>query len=335
MAAVRPGSPSAPSTLRRDELAWTEPPTASGNPGETVAPLDRLVLIRMEGAEAGRSFELGDQGVSIGRDRGNDIVVDDSCVSRRHARVTVTRVAGAESRAFIEDLHSQNGTYLGGQRVQYGELRAGDLVHLGERVGFSFQRLNRAHQRLLVQMYDSSTRDALTGATNRRHFDDRLASEIAFSKRHGTPVGLVLLDIDHFKRVNDAHGHSAGDAVLRQVAHRMAIQLRREDVFARVGGEEFAIVLRGIDLDGCYCAAERLRESIAKDPFPVGDVSLPVTVSAGCASLRGGDAGASALLAMADERLYEAKRLGRNRSVRSTPARPAGKAPPEPGEGEV
>jgi diguanylate cyclase (GGDEF)-like protein len=169
---------------------------------------------------------------------------------------------------------------------------------------------------LLRQLYESSTRDALTGAHNRVHFDERLRTELAYAVRHGTALSLALFDIDHFKRVNDTHGHLAGDQVLRHVARIAARQLRAEDMFARYGGEEFAVILRGIDLSGCVRVAERLRSTIEVLPTGFEKRVIPVTISVGCAMFDDApERRGESLVARADSRLYAAKRTGRNRVV--------------------
>jgi diguanylate cyclase (GGDEF)-like protein len=264
----------------------------------------------MEGPEAGRVYQLSQCVVTFGRSADSDIAIEDSGVSRHHACVGVFGQS-----VYVEDMGSENGTYVNEKRVRRAQLQSGDLVQLGARVGFSFQWVNGAHLRLIEQLYSASTRDGLTGIYNRRHFQDRLQAEVAFCRRHGTDLGLVMIDIDYFKSINDRHGHPVGDAVLQQLASRIVRQVRTEDIFARIGGEEFAVVLRGINIDGCCRLAERLRVSIAGSPFRVDDLILPVTVSLGCASLSGGGVTTKALIASADARLYHAKRHGRNRVV--------------------
>ena len=168
------------------------------------------------------------------------------------------------------------------------------------------------------QLFESSVRDVLTGAYNRQYMSERIATEIAYAVRHRTNLSVILFDLDHFKRVNDTHGHPAGDAVLKYVAAVVSSRLRAEDVFARYGGEEFVVLLRGIDLAGAARAAERLRGAVAGGATTCDGTLIPITLSAGCASLGcapvcSGDA----LLAVADRRLYGAKHAGRNRVVAS------------------
>ena len=122
----------------------------------------------------------------------------------------------------------------------------------------------------------------------------------------------IYIDIDNFKKINDRYGHPAGDAVLKELATMMTRQLRTEDLAARVGGEEFAVLLRGIAIEGCARAAERLRATVAARPIAIAALELPVTVSIGCASLMGGEVSAHVLMRIADKRLYEAKHRGRN-----------------------
>jgi two-component system, cell cycle response regulator len=200
--------------------------------------------------------------------------------------------------------------------VQRARLSDGDRVQLGPRVGFRYSMTDASQEELLKRLYESSTRDALTGAYNRKHFDERLHSEVAFALRHGTEAALVLFDIDHFKKVNDAHGHQAGDKVLQQITQTVQRRLRTEDLLARFGGEEFAIVLRGTDKAAGSLVAERLRAVIGALPVVVDRTPIPVTISAGCASLACcAVRSAEELVAVADRRLYVAKRGGRNRVV--------------------
>jgi len=164
------------------------------------------------------------------------------------------------------------------------------------------------HQRALRRL---ATQDSLTGATNRRGFMDRLLHAQSEAEAQAEPLSLVMVDLDHFKRINDEHGHGVGDAVLREVAHRMRRQIRRADLLGRLGGEEFAILLPGTDLVGARTQAEHLLAALRSQPFPtVGRV----TASLGVAQWNGGETAAS-WLHRADVALYEAKHLGRDRLV--------------------
>jgi diguanylate cyclase (GGDEF)-like protein len=173
------------------------------------------------------------------------------------------------------------------------------------------QRLDEARHLL----YEQSTRDVLTQVHNRRYFEERMAAELAYARRQKTPLSLVLLDVDHFKRINDTHGHAAGDTVLRELAARFATTLRHEDILARYGGEEFAVGLRGITIEGARVVAERLRAAAAA-PIRFGDHSIDCTASAGCATmLHDGRETIASLADVADKRLYGAKQQGRDNVV--------------------
>jgi diguanylate cyclase (GGDEF)-like protein len=161
--------------------------------------------------------------------------------------------------------------------------------------------------------------DELTGLFNRRRFQEAMATEVERSKRFGQPVGLVLLDLDDFKAVNDTYGHQQGDLVLREVARVLRETSREIDEPARYGGEELAVVLPGTDLEGAYNLAERVRAGIEELALPLldGDGTLGVTASFGVATLPGSADDMRELVAAADEALYRAKRAGKNRTVRA------------------
>jgi diguanylate cyclase (GGDEF)-like protein len=161
--------------------------------------------------------------------------------------------------------------------------------------------------------------DELTGLFNRRRFQEAMVTEVERSKRFGQPVGLVLLDLDNFKTVNDTYGHQQGDLVLRQVARVLKETSREIDEPARYGGEELAVVLPGTDLEGAYNLAERVRAGIEELVLPLleGNGVVRVTASFGVATLPGSADDMRGLVAAADEALYRAKRAGKNRTVRA------------------
>jgi two-component system cell cycle response regulator len=179
------------------------------------------------------------------------------------------------------------------------------------------KRLREANQRLLRELESLSRTDGLTGVPNRRTFDETVAQEIARSRRHGDALGLVMLDIDHFKKINDTHGHPGGDEVLRSFARTVAGTLREGDVLFRYGGEEFVALLSHADVRGAMNAAERIVKAVAETPIQVGSTTINITTSAGVAALASCDADGSSLVARADGALYEAKRSGRNRAQAS------------------
>jgi two-component system cell cycle response regulator len=160
------------------------------------------------------------------------------------------------------------------------------------------------------ELDEISRTDALTGLFNRRHLEEQLGAYVAMSRRHGHDLGVVLLDVDHFKNVNDTYGHPAGDSVLCEIARRIKSQLRAGDVAGRWGGEEFLVLTPNTDLAGTLQAGERIRTSVAGALFDVSGVAAPVTISGGCSAQVG--ASADDLVRAADTGLYKAKASGRN-----------------------
>ena len=172
-------------------------------------------------------------------------------------------------------------------------------------------------RRLVTQLGELATQDSLTGALNRGAFEQRLEAELARTERMGAPCALVVLDIDHFKRINDTLGHAAGDLALRALADSVAGSKRRSDIFGRIGGEEFAVVLPDTGLAGATCFAEKLRGSLAAT---MGEV----TVSFGVTDARTAGRTVRDMLHSADIALYDAKRAGRDRVVTASAAQSLG-----------
>ncbi len=180
--------------------------------------------------------------------------------------------------------------------------------------------------RLLVDLLGArrdALHDALTGLPNRRAAEARLAVERARAHRSGAPLSLLMLDIDHFKRVNDRWGHADGDRVLAEVARRIRHEVRAGDLATRYGGEEFLVLLPDTALQAASDVAERIRGAIASEPVALGGGRVVVTASVGVAQLRDGEDNA-ALVARADTALYRAKQQGRNRCVADAATASAG-----------
>lgn len=180
-------------------------------------------------------------------------------------------------------------------------------------MGFVLMQMERA----LSQQHNLATHDGLTGVHNRLALMEALERDEAQARRRGASMALLMIDIDHFKAVNDQHGHLAGDAVLREVAQRASHRLRHADLLARYGGEEFVALLAQTDAQGALAVAEDIRQAIALRPCVAQGVAIPVTVSIGvCAAVPGvGTEGVEAMLAASDRALYAAKDQGRNRVV--------------------
>ena len=272
---------------------------------------NRAALLKLTGPTDDQLIFLTPETLQIGRGREAGLRIDDAEVSRAHAEL---RFEGG--RHVLVDVGSLNGVSVQGEPITSTPLEDGDVLGFGSHTTFRYTLLDDKLEEVLRSLCESSVRDSLTGAYNRRHFDDRLRTETAYALRHRADLGLLLIDIDLFKSVNDTYGHRAGDAVLAFLGGLMSSRLRAEDMFARYGGEEFAAVLRGIDIAGAARAGERLRGIVAGTSAIYEGVLIPVTISIGAVSLRTLDEpGADSLVRTADERLYVAKRDGRNRVV--------------------
>src|SRR5229473_1243341 len=175
------------------------------------------------------------------------------------------------------------GTYVGGERTQEKVLGDGDRVQIGAATTFKVAYADEVEVNYQRRLAEIALRDPLTGVYNRRHFGERLTSEFAASRRYGRSLSLVLLDVDHLNRVNEAHGRPAGDEVLRGVAQVLEGIVRGADVVARVGGDEFAILLRETELQGAQTLAERLRQSVEEMRTRFDGKEIAVTATFGIA----------------------------------------------------
>lgn len=294
-----------------DELETMLRPRAADEPASVPC---EWALVVYAGSQLGRIFPLIPGESTLGRSPQATITLMDEEVSRAHAALRLSGT-GTDARVQVQDLDSTNGTLVNGVPVVgICTLQAGDRIGLGSHVLklVAMDPLERAFHTTLL---DQSTRDPLTGLGNRATTLGSLENRFDLSQRHGRPLSVVMCDLDHFKRINDAHGHGAGDMVLQAFGEVVRQNLRTSDLAGRIGGEEFLLVLPETDLEGAEFLAERLRSALADHPLALGGGQLQVTCSLGVAQRQPSDREAGALLGRADAALYLAKAQGRNRVV--------------------
>jgi diguanylate cyclase (GGDEF)-like protein len=272
-------------------------------------------IVVLAGPRLGEIFlvpQNSQEGMLIGRSEDCALCLSDSPgVSRLHCRIVAVE-GGAE----LVDLGSPNGTWVNGARInQRVRLESGQKIRLGQSTVLRFAMWDAVEELAQRQLLDAALRDSMTRLFNRRYFMQRLSAELRFAIRHRQDLSLLIVDIDHFKSVNDRFGHLRGDSVLRQAATLLTNQLRTEDVIARYGGEEFAVLLRATPFERALEVAERIRR--AAETMVCGE-GLRITVSVGVSRFSGAnpddsDDPAAALVQLADGALYRAKNGGRNR----------------------
>lgn len=271
------------------------------------APRSACVVV-IHGEGLGRRADIGDAPVLVGRSSESDLVIAHNSVSRAHCRIWRE---GSGYR--IRDLGATNTTRLNDRRIE-GEatLADGDQVTVGESI-LKFISQDSVEASYHEEIYQLATHDALTELYNRRHFIEMADKEIARAIRHQRPLALCIVDVDLFKPVNDRYGHISGDEVLRQIAGLLRGHARSDDLAARIGGEEFALLLSECDAAAASAFADRLREAVATAVFTPGGEPQRITISIGIAELSPGRDTRGALMAAADAALYRAKSGGRNR----------------------
>jgi len=272
-------------------------------------------LVVINGVDLGKKYSLAQNSTLIGRSSKVDIQIDEDSISRNHA---VIENYGDE--IVVRDLNSTNGTYVNDYPIQQHRLMDGDQVKIGRTI-FKFLSGSNIEAAYHDEIYRLTTMDGLTQTFNKRHFLRELERELSRSMRYERGLALVMMDIDHFKGINDTYGHLAGDYILRHVAARILNHIRRDDIFARYGGEEFALLLPEVDKAQALQTSEKLRRVIEQEPYFFDNVSIPVTMSMGVAHLteyvqRTGasveQSNGFGFIKIADDRLYEAKGRGRN-----------------------
>jgi diguanylate cyclase (GGDEF)-like protein len=270
-------------------------------------------LVVFIGKDSGKRHKLKPGTLSIGRSPQADITVEDDRVSRIHCQIK-----WANDIIAIEDKGSKNGTYVDSQRIIHANLTPGIPLQLGQsimKIEYKTDAEIRAEESLLRKV----SIDVLTGIYNRQHFNKLASMEVAYARRYKQNVGIIMIDIDNFKQINDTYGHSIGDLVLARFADFISEKKRAEDIFGRYGGEEFIILPRGeINKEGIYIQCERIREAVERHEFFYAEACIRLTISVGFHIDRPDNGKVESFLTdlinKADQALYLAKKKGKNQT---------------------
>ena len=287
---------------------------ASTTQRRTMHPLRRAgagevpaCLVVLQGQRLGQRIDLGESPLVIGRAPEADFQIVERSVSRAHCRIT-REPAGYR----IKDLDSTNKTFLNDQPIIEAELKDGDHIAVGSCV-LKFMERSSVEARYHEELYQLATADSLTDLYNRRQFLELIEREIARATNYKRPLSLLIIDLDHFKSINDQYGHPNGDLVLKKIALALRAHSREEFIVARIGGEEFAIVLPENSLEQAVGFADDLRVALSQLEFSLNGERKQVTVSIGAAAWLHGMSATGDLMRAADEQLYRAKQGGRDR----------------------
>ena len=274
-----------------------------------------LYLVVIGGGIPGSMIRLSSGGTRLGRAADNSLQLPDGSISRYHAFLGVDE----EGQVRLSDLGSTNGTFVNERRIPENTpilIEDGDRLQFGANVLFKFIRPDPCDEQFQREMFERTVRDSLTGLYNRAYLLAQFGTLADRSGIKGLGVALLMLDIDHFKRVNDQHGHEVGDLVLREVANILREATRADDLVARYGGEEFVVALPVAAPAGAIDRAERLRTMLAGRRILANGTPLLMTASIGLAFTPADrPRSIASLLAGADRGLYQAKNSGRDRIV--------------------
>ena len=236
-------------------------------------------LVVIYGQAIGHKYLLKPGEILIGRSSQAQIQIDHESVSRRHARILLS-----ESGVALSDLGSTNGTYVNDEAITERGLGNGDLIKVGRTI-LKYLSTDNIEAAYYEEIYRLTTIDGLTRCFNGRYAREALVREVSRASRYKRPLSLIMFDVDDFARINEEFGHLAGDAVLAQLGKRLARRIRREDIFARTGGGEFAILAPEVDKEGAVHLGQRLLRIIGETAFGFDEVQIPVTLSLGATAL--------------------------------------------------
>lgn len=287
--------------ITNQQEIMTESPDAQG-----------ACLITIHGENLGKKYDLDLHEMVIGRSDTANIRVDEENVSRHHAKIVRE---GAEF--YIEDLGSTNGTFVNTKKIDKMNIKEGDLILIGNTI-LKYISGSNIENMYHDEIYKLATLDGLTQVYNKKFLLEKLQTEFSRSKRYNRNMSFVIFDFDHFKKLNDQYGHPAGDYVLKKTASLILKNMRKEDIFGRYGGEEFAIILPETSTDSAIRLCEKLRLLVSSVNYEFNNMVIKVTISVGAASIMENTKNYQDLIEKADRALYKAKREGRNKVIAHT-----------------
>lgn len=278
----------------------------------------RPALVFLSGELIAVPIPLEREEVTLGRAVAADVRVNDSKASRKHAKIISRDKAGSSVPEYVlTDLNSRNGTFLNGRRITSEILHNGDKISIGDHI-LRFELLDEIDREYQRQIHRLISHDDLTGLLSSRSFFSELRREASRAKVENRPFCVLMMDLDHFKEVNDTYGHLTGSKTLEELATCIIKNLRSGDAASRFGGEEFAAFLLDADLAQALVAAERIRSEVERFEFSIVKKGDPgkkhrITISIGISSFPQDSNDPIELVEMADSALYRAKHEGRNR----------------------
>jgi len=280
-----------------------------GGPSQKQKDQQECYLIVVYGDDAGKIYPLDKKTITIGRSDEFDIQLADSSCSREHSIIQFND----NNQPVLKDLNSTNGTFVNGSKITKINLEDGDKIMFGVSSVFKFAIQDSLEAKFQKKLYESSVNDHLTGAFNKKYFLDTLSKEFSYSLRHHSSLGLLMLDIDFFKKINDTYGHIVGDMVLKEFVKRIKNNLRNEDILCRYGGDEFAVIVRDFKYGFIKIAAERIRLFFNGKSINCKDHKINISVSIGAATIDNENIETSEdMIELADANLYKAKQSGGN-----------------------
>jgi len=269
----------------------------------------KFYLIIVYGDNVGKIYPLDKNTITIGRSDEFDIQLPDSSCSREQAIIEFND----NNKPVLKDLDSTNGTFVNGSKITEINIEDGDKIMFGVSSVFKFAIQDSLEAEFQMKLYESSINDHLTGAFNKKYFLDTLSKEFSYSLRHQSSLGLLMLDIDFFKKINDTYGHIVGDIVLKEVVKRIENNLRNEDILCRYGGDEFAVIFRDFKSGFVKITAERIRLFFDGKSINCKDHKVNISVSIGTATIDNENVSTPEdMIEIADANLYQAKHSGGN-----------------------